>query len=79
MLWSEVLYNCCIEIDAKSPLMSWKVKNNIKFSAFLYVTNGKHSILPEMVAYNFHWFLQQDVYALEMRNHKLFVLNSFAL
>jgi hypothetical protein len=54
MLWSEVLYNCCIEIDAKSPLMSWKVKNNIKFSAFLYVTNGKHSILPEMVAYNFH-------------------------
>ena len=79
VLRMQVIQDVPVEDNAKGPLLFGQVEDHIELHTPLYLADGEHCELLEVLTGNLDRLLQQYVYVLEMRDHKLFILDCLAL
>lgn len=79
MLRIEIIKDIFCKGNAKRPLVFWKIEYYIELDASLYLSNGANCKFFKMITIDSNGFLKQYVDDFEMRNHKLFILDCFAL
>lgn len=79
MFRKQIINDFSTQINTISSLVFGNVEDDIELAASFYLPDSKNRELSKVIANDLDWFLQKDVNVLEMRNHKLFILNCFTL